>query len=162
METKFIVCLLIAIAFVADVATFLYKPSVQIFEINPIFVALKAAWLLILVKTIAISILIWFVYNPYKVNKTLYYSILLSAIYMVLLQGLGAYSNMKTVIDNPAPSQAMPAAQATQTYLLIALAYYLLPIAIATLSYWLHSKIYSDSMQHRVEKTIVKSYVEMK
>lgn len=136
------ISIILVLAAISDYVTFMIGHKFTIFEINPIYIWLKATWLLLVIKIISVVSCIWFLYHPRKVNKILYYTILLSTIYSIIFQGLGAYSNLKIQADKPAESQALAPETAVKTYFAISLLYYLLPIVISTFTVWIYSKVY--------------------
>jgi hypothetical protein len=142
------------LSFVADVITFMYNPSMQVFEINPIFIWLKSVWPLLLIKTLCVAALAYIIYHPSKVKPLIYFSIVLSVLYLTAFQCLGAYSNWQIVVTNPAPSEAMAPAQATKTYFSVGIVLYLIPMAFAMLAFWLHENLYYESFASKLGRLL--------
>lgn len=116
----YILTSLIALACLLDIGTFLYfvKYNGSAFEINPLFILLQnwvsplISFLIVLIYKIAVNCgIIWLLwkYKPQKSHVFAYF-IVISAVSMIVLQLLGAYSNTltHTIIENSEPGTVVP------------------------------------------------------
>jgi hypothetical protein len=141
----------------ADLGTFLFYRQYHAFEINPIYLASHSVLLLAALKAIvlaAVCVTVWFGWG----TRYTQYMMVLGSLYIIMFQGLGAYSNIQVAASNPGPDQVYAPAEATHIYMSAAVWSYLFPLFLASFAYFIFDKAGYDNRlkvtKLKLERTI--------
>lgn len=136
---------------IADLATFLYFKEWHLFEINPIFVLGGSVTLLVLLKIAMLGVLSFTIWRGFA-GRHANFMVVLGCLYIILFQGLGAYSNCQVAAAAPPASAALAPAKAVTTYAWVMVFNYFLPLLLGTLAYWVFDKAgYDDRAIKRIQ-----------
>ena len=154
-KTRIFLILLLFISAIADTATFLYGRLWQ-FEINPLYLMTKSIVLVLLIKFLVISFMIYKLYSL-KINKSYLYGFLFcfGAVYLVIGQSFGAYSNynvMQQYQEDPINTIPMSKEEAYETMSWLSLLFFYLPMFISLISFWFFERIFLEKERAKLKK----------
>lgn len=127
----FYFCLAILFTGALDFITFWMGRSYA-FEINPLFLLTKSVLLLFLVKVLVLSGLCYLLLSTpkHQITQFLWVSI---GFYVIFIQLIGAYSNLKIQVENPPESSVLEPTVAVKSYINLSVFYLYYPVVFSVI-----------------------------
>ena len=146
----FYFCLAIVITGLADFLTF-WLGKMYIFEVNPIYILTKSVLLMFVLKILCLAGLCYLLLSvpKHQITQFLWVTV---GFYLIILQILGAYSNLHTTITNPPPETAYEPQEAVAVYVKTEIFYFYIPLVLNLIIFqiwrWCYGRTNSDRTKY--------------
>lgn len=134
---RYILCGLVVLTGLADFITFSIEQKYQVFDMSPLTLLTTNDIVLFIIKFSVITALCYLLLKPRDRSDYLNYLYIMSAVYLIIFQSVGAISN-RQVAEAAPPVEAAPSKEVRlQTGLNFAFVWGYFPIGFSMLCFWL-------------------------